>query len=69
MTKLYRRHDWPTTFKQREISFRRGKHFDNAPHVFAQQVRSAAKKYGYRVSVDILSWDRIDVRVVGRRKI
>lgn len=64
--KVYYHHDWRGRFAKPKFTMLRGRDFGNSVHVMAQQIRSAAKLHKRRVSIKVLSWDRIDVVV--RRK-
>lgn len=44
---------WLEWFKKKEITLKKGKHFNCLPHSFGQQARNAAAKNGYKVSVCI----------------
>ncbi len=54
---------WAKWFKQKQWNLVKGKHFDVEPHSMAMQVRNAATRYGYKVSVSILK-KGLKVRVV-----
>lgn len=39
--------------RKRALTLRQGKDFDCLPHSFAQQMRNAGYRYGYRVSITV----------------
>ena len=44
---------WKGWFKRKNWHLKRGKHFWIEPYVMAGQVRNAAAKYGYTVSISV----------------
>lgn len=58
------RHPWDKWFKRKRFTLTRGKDFSGMPHAMSVQVRNAAQKRGYSVSVkideNILLVERVD---------
>lgn len=48
-----RRYPWERWFSKRKFTLVKGRHYECQPHSMAQQVRSAASKYGCRVSIKL----------------